>query len=662
MRPLSWLLVLCCGTLLSFAVAAQQAPPSSIEATTPPVDSVPRLTAEDAGTWLDGFVPYAIARGDIAGAVVTVVKDGQILVRRGYGFADVEKRTPVDPDTTLFRIASISKLLTWTAVMQQVQAGKLDLDTDINQYLDFTIPGRGKPITLRHLLTHTGGFESNIKGMWTNQGFNEAGESDLGRYLKNWIPGRIFAAGTVPAYSNYGTALAGYIVARSSGLPFEQYVDQHILQPLQMQHSSFRQPLPAQLRPLVATAYKLGSGPAREFEVTPAAPAGSMSASGTDMARFMIAHLAGAAGQDTAILKAATSAQMMTPQTRFAPPLLTMALGFYESDVNGERVVAHAGDTFSFHSNLTLFRDRGVGVFISLNSAGTAGITGPIRRQLLEEFANRYFPVTTPAVAPTVDLALAKTQAKALAAPAYQGSRRSETGFGRLSMLSQTYLSTDGEGNVVFERMKRPNGQPTTFKPIAPWVWQATDSEVRLAAIVVDGKPQGFSVDTFSPYLVYQPVEGYRSARWVKPALTLAVGILGLAIIAWPIAAIARRYFGRRLDWSRQQLRAWRLSRISSLLLLLVPAIALAVMSWASADFARVDSRLNAPILLIGSFGVLAVLSAIATTAWNLLQTLRRDSNRGLLAKIWAALMLLSAIILSYVLWLMGVLDFATRF
>ena len=136
MRALSGLVALCCGLLLSFQADAQRPSSPPPEAAPTRVDTVARLTADDAATWLDGFMPYAIARGDIAGAVVTVVKDGQILVRRGYGVSDVEKQTPVDPDRTLFRMASVSKLMTWTAVMQLVEAGKLDLDADINQYLD----------------------------------------------------------------------------------------------------------------------------------------------------------------------------------------------------------------------------------------------------------------------------------------------------------------------------------------------------------------------------------------------------------------------------------------------------------------------------------------------------------------------------------------------
>src|SRR4029077_548444 len=118
------------------------------------------LTEQDANAWLDGYMPYALHSGDIAGAVVAIVKDGRVLTERGYGFSDVEKRTPVDPEKTLFRPGSVSKLLTWTAVMQLVEQGKIDLDADVNKYIDFKIPERdGKPITLRNIMQHTAGFE-----------------------------------------------------------------------------------------------------------------------------------------------------------------------------------------------------------------------------------------------------------------------------------------------------------------------------------------------------------------------------------------------------------------------------------------------------------------------------------------------------------------------
>jgi CubicO group peptidase (beta-lactamase class C family) len=178
-----------------------------------PVAGTPELTKVDADAWLDGFVPYAIQRGDIAGAVVVIVKDGQVLTQRGYGFADAAARKPVDPDTTMFRPGSVSKLFTWTSVMQLVEQGKLNLDADVNTYLDFKIPPRdGKPITLRNLMTHTPGFEEAVRGLIASG----TTASPLDVVLKRWTPKRIFDAGTTPAYSNYATALAGYIVQRVS--------------------------------------------------------------------------------------------------------------------------------------------------------------------------------------------------------------------------------------------------------------------------------------------------------------------------------------------------------------------------------------------------------------------------------------------------------------
>lgn len=661
MRALSGLVAVCCGLLVLFQAGAQPAPSAPQVATRPSdAGSTPRLTADDVTLWLDGFMPYAIGRGDIAGAVVTVVKDGQILARRGYGVSDVQKQTPVDPDRTLFRMASVSKLMTWTAVMQLVEAGKLDLDTDINQYLDFKVPERGLPITLRQLMTHTGGFEANIKYMWTREAVAAAGGTELGPYLKRRIPAQIFAPGTVPAYSNYGTSLAGYIVERVSGQPFVEYVEQHIFVPLQMQHASFRQPLPPALRARVSQGYALGSGQPRDFEVTPSAPAGAMSATGSDMARFMIAHLSAAGGHDTAILKAATSQQMLTPQTRFAPPLNTMALGFYEIDVNGQRVVSHAGDTYSFHSQLFLFRDHDVGLFVALNSAGANGVTGPIRRELLENFADRYFPADAPAAAPQVDAALAREQARQLAAASYLDSRRAETGIGRTGILTQTRLEALDDGSLRLPRLKQPNGQPSTFRPIAPWLWQANNSELRLAAILKDGTPVGFAVDASSPFNVFLRAEGYRSAVWLKPLLTAAMAVLALSALAWPVAAFVRRRHSRVLAWPRRTLLAYRLSRLACWFMLLVPAAAMALMAWAAADFARLDDRLDPAVIGLGIASVIAIVGGIAAMAWNLLQTLR--GGRGWLARLWAVLLLMAACVLAYALALMGLADFALNY
>src|SRR5581483_1370830 len=180
------------------------------------------LTQEDLSAYLDGMLPTQLRRTGVAGGVVVVVRDGQILFSRGYGVADVDRKTPVDPARTLFRPGSVSKLFTWTAVMQLKEQGRLDLDADINRYLDFRIEGAGgKPITLKNLMTHTGGFEETIKNLMT---YDTSRMQTLDATVKAYVPPRIFPPGEVPAYSNYGAALAGYIVQRVSGEPFEQYV------------------------------------------------------------------------------------------------------------------------------------------------------------------------------------------------------------------------------------------------------------------------------------------------------------------------------------------------------------------------------------------------------------------------------------------------------
>src|SRR4051812_8899077 len=232
----------------STLIPTPQAKPAEI--TAPPVIAAsagtPALDATDLNAWLDGYMPYAIAKGDIPGAVVVVVKDGQILTERGYGYSNLDKKTKVDPKTTMFRPGSISKLFTWTALMQQVEQGKVDLNADVNKYIDFKIPPyHGKPVKVVNLMTHTPGFEEAVKDLIT---LNEKDAVPFDALLKRWVPTRIYEPGSTPAYSNYGASLAGYIVQRVSGEPFDAYVQRHIFDPLGMQHATFSQPLPAKFK------------------------------------------------------------------------------------------------------------------------------------------------------------------------------------------------------------------------------------------------------------------------------------------------------------------------------------------------------------------------------------------------------------------------------
>src|ERR1700761_9585742 len=403
------------------------------------------LTAADVNAWLDGYMPYALKTGDIAGAVVVVVKDGEILTERGYGYADVAARKPVDPKLTLFRPGSVSKLVTWTAVMQQVEQGKIDLDADVNQYIDFKIPARdGKPVTMRELMQHVAGFEEQAKGIMSDNPKALRFEA----LLKQWVPERVFAPGSTPAYSNYGASLAGYIVQRVSGESFDDYVEKHIFAPLDMKYSTFRQPLPANLEPMMSTCYSEASAPAQKFEIVGPEPAGSLSSPGEDMAHFMIAHLQNGEYHGNRILKAETAEMMHNSPLTILPPLNRMELGFFETNINGREVIAHLGDTQCFHTSLHLFLKEGVGFYVSFNSPGKAGAAGGLRGALFEDFADRYLPA--------VETNSAKVDEKTSAAHAamlkgnWANSRGSQSSFlSSVGLFGQTKVSVNAKGELV---------------------------------------------------------------------------------------------------------------------------------------------------------------------------------------------------------------------
>ena len=333
------------------------------------------------------------------GAVVVIVKDGDVFFAKGYGYADLESRSPVDPAKTLFRPGSISKLFTWTAVMQLVEQGKLSLDEDVNTYLDFKIPETFKdPITLRDLMTHTAGFEDKGQGLFK---LDPKEVSSLEEYVKQNLPARVFPAGEISAYSNYGTALSGYIVQRVSGIPFNDYIQKNIFDPLAMNNATFQQPLPAKYQPDMASAYNYINGDyvKGSFEYVVGTPAGALSTTGLDMARFMIAHLQNGELDGKRILQEKTAIQMHSPLYASDPRLDGMAYGFFESMTNGNYVLSHGGDTMLFHSNLFLIPEYNLGLFISTN--GSNG--NQMVETVVKSFMDHYFPVARRSLTPSPD-------------------------------------------------------------------------------------------------------------------------------------------------------------------------------------------------------------------------------------------------------------------
>ncbi|HEU6452632.1 MAG TPA: serine hydrolase domain-containing protein [Gemmatimonadaceae bacterium] len=518
--------------VLPHAMAAQLPQPTQTAEPAATVAPAPQRGVRDAAeleAFIDGVMAGQLRRQHVAGATVSVVKDGKLLFAKGYGYADVEKRKPVNPATTLFRIGSVSKLFTWTAVMQLVEQGKLDLDTDINKYLDFKIPDTyEQPITLRHLMTHTPGFEEDSRGLISD---DSSDLQPMSEWLPKHIPTRVRPPGTYSAYSNYGATLAGYIVQRASGMSWEEYTEKFILEPLGMSHTTARQPLPAALKDDMSVGYKYGGGTfkPKKFEVVlRGPPAGSVSSTAEDMAKFMLAHLGGGALDGKRILGEATTERMHERVFGHDPRLAGWALGFYEVQSHGLRLIGHGGDTQWFHSDMMLIPSENTGVFVSYNTDRGGQLSfGPF----LEAFLDHYYPTPTPVATFPPD---AVDQARHVAG-VYQANRMSYTTWQKAAGLAGgTTVAPDKDGALLVGS----GSDLDRYVPVGPSLYRQELGH-ELIAFKADSSGGGEHA-----FLSNAPMMAFVKVPWYgSPKLHLI--ILGLATVVFVgvIAAAARRLY-----------------------------------------------------------------------------------------------------------------------
>ena len=601
-----------------------------------PAEKIPagahEFTAQDLETFLDGILPLQLERDDIAGATVAVVKGGKLLFAKGYGYSDYEKRKPVSAEETLFRPGSVSKLFTWTAVMQLVEQGKLDLDRDVNDYIDFKIPEAfGKPITLKNVLTHTPGFEEQIKDL-----LRTGSESpNLGEYLKTHIPSRIYPPGTVPAYSNYGAALAGYIVERVSGIPFNQYVEDNIFKPLGMTHSTFAQPLPEALAQLMSNGYQVSSQAPKPFEVVVPAPAGSLSSTAADMARFMIAHLQDGLLGDARILRAETARLMHSRPFALDDAANGMCYGFYEESHNGQRIIGHGGDTVYFHSDLHLIPDAGVGFFVSYNSAGNAQIS--LRTILWEAMLDRYFAYTVPSEAA---LASAKEDAKAVSG-AYVLSRRSDASFLKVTTLIGQFTVSPAEGETIeVAQLTGPSGKPKRWREVAPMTFLEENGQDKL---VFKPDPSGrMQMILPYPFFVGQRVGLFENNKILLPVIGISLLIMLLTLLLWPVAWFVRRHYGQKLNMTPGERRL----RLAVRLVFAVDLVFMvAMMSLVVYGLTHLEVFSDRGTVWFHLIQIIGVLGAIGTLVvlYNAIQSWRNREKR-IWGKLQATLFVLACL------------------
>jgi CubicO group peptidase (beta-lactamase class C family) len=365
----------------------------------------------DVSHFVDAIVEEQLTTFRLPGAAAVVVHRGKVLHSRGYGYADIESGRRFD-SLTVFRTASVAKLFTAVAVMQLVEQGLIDLDRDVNEYLDFRVPVRHpEPITMRHLLTHTAGFDERLLGSTASQRRPEDVVSVRDFLLARDAAPQVRPPGQVISYSNYGLVLAGYVVERLSGKPFEQYVDDHIHGPLGMTRSTFLDPLPDHLAGDRARAHRFRRGRQETLPVLyeNAGPAGSQFSSADDIARFLLANLGTGSVDGVRVLEPATLRRLHATAFTHHPHLPGWTLGFSEYHWKGYRLVGHGGDIPGYHNQLTLLPDHEIGIFVHFNGIWAIDLDNDPRMRVVEAVlaalvADEPGPASYPAPAPGSDV------------------------------------------------------------------------------------------------------------------------------------------------------------------------------------------------------------------------------------------------------------------
>lgn len=593
-------------------------------------DVAANIDRADLAAFVDGFVRGRMHSEQVVGVTAAVVHGGELIFARGYGHDDLAAGRPVEAGRSLFRPGSISKTFTWTAVMQLVEKGQLDLEADIQAYLpDLEIATTfAEPITLKHLMAHTPGYEESVMGHLF--GDDPAEVVPLVEYLRHYRPRRVRPPGVLPAYSNYGVGVAGHIVASVSGLPWESYVEQHIFEPLGMNDSTFREPwtvdhldpMPARLRQNLSKGYvrRNGTYQAGGFTfVGHIGPAGALSTTATDMARWMLAHLNLGSLGDARILETESARRMQRQHHTMDPQMPGLAHGFIESRIHGYRAIGHGGGTIHFLSDMQLIPDLGLGVFISANTTGGGGA-------LIDEFVGalveRHFPAG-PFIIPADAVAADAGRPLADYAGTYLSSRRPFTTVERMFLLGGADVSVPGDGQLLVagaggeyrleplggDSFRNPeNGQRVTFT-------SAPDGSINAMLVPV-------------PVLVLEKVGPFGNPSVLYGILAAGGFVLACAVVgAW----LRRR---RPLEQTPAEAWAARLLIVTALVWLVVFGLgAIGTMPMGN-DFAAVFFEFPAPALVAAltltlPAAVLSVLSALllypvwSTASWPLWRRLR---------------------------------------
>jgi hypothetical protein len=396
----------------------------------------------------------------------------------------------------------------------------------------------------------------------------------------------------------------------------------------------------------MAKGYATASGPARPFEIVGLAPAGALSAPATDIAKFMLAHLNQGRLGEAQILQPGTAQLMHATPLTILPRVDRMLLGFWEANYKGRRVIAHGGDTQWFHSDLRLYIDDGVGMFVACNSMGKAMAAIDMRIELFEKFADRYLAVPEWSAGPGVDEQTARNHAQLIAGQ-YVSSRRPESSFmSLLNLVSGIEVLDYRDGTIGVSMVRNGSGTPRRWREVEPFVWQLDGSSRLLSAEVRDGAVARFSFDEVSPFMVFERPSWWRGSG-LLPAFLVALAIMLMTALTWPVGALTRRHYKIRDARPAGDINAHRWMRIA--------AVATVVMwvTWAMtigtmmSDLSNLSERFDAWLWALHIISIVTVAGGVIAALWHAKRVL--GGQQGWVAKTCAIAMVAA---MSVSLWL----------
>jgi len=594
--------------------------------------------------FLDAYFAEQMPALHVPGVTFVLVRDGDILFAKGYGYADLENQSPYDPDTTVFWAASITKVFSVVGVLQLYEQGLIHLEDDVNRYLvDFQIPDDyPQPVSFHSLLTHTDGFEARIIG---DAARTPTHLRALHAVVQANLPERVAPPGKFLTYGNYGTNLAGVLVENISGNPFVAYMDTNIFKPLEMHRTTFEQLLPPEWMPDLAVGYGYSNGmfDPKPFVYVNSLPQGGGRSTATDMAHFMIALLQGGRYADMHILNDDTVQLMFQQQFSAHPSLGGITDGLFEIFRNGQRLLIRDGDGWGFRSRMVLIPEQNLGFFVNYNNED-ADI---LREDMVSQFLDHYFPASAQEpLTPRADFKDGAGQFTGI----YRPVQADETSFFKIALLfAQQIQVTDGKDGTLLVSPVGMGDNYGGFEGESRWVeteslfFQRVDGRGYLAfgRDGAGGVKYLFSGQKY--HGAYRKIAWYETPGLHFAILSISAVLFLVTLVLWPVEAWLKRRRGIAVPSIWPRLARWLAWTVCALHLVFIGSITVVMGNF-------VDIIYGVPTLLRVAL-VLPLLAAVLTTAQLFMTVLAWRKRYG---PTWGRVYytLLTVIVLAFTWWL----------